>query len=549
MLIKQLDYLSPSITFYHKGYLSHKSIFSGILSVITIVFILILAGYYSFEIINRKVANTFFFNSFDEDIEPFQLNSSSLFHFLTSVKNEKGIVSNEKFDLTIFNVIGLNIYYKNYINLSQRALKQIDHWLYGYCNKEANTEGLNDLLKYDFFEGSLCIKKYYKSEEKKYYEIGNPNFTFPEISHGTFNEKNQLYNIIVQKCNNELLSNILGKEYSCKNQTEINKETRILYLYFINNYINILNYEKPNYKFFYRLESPLQNGQFTANDININPALITTHNGLILDNIEEEISYMFDRNDVYIGESENILMIYCFFLKNIKVYYERTYKRIQDVISNIGGMYQLLTLVAIYLNLIYNKYIVLFDTELLLDSSIHLEKQIHKNSVHHRNIKNKMSDLEKLKKFNDINKKSQEKRLSMQNINKNRRKQNKSERENDISYNTKSNNNFSTNNIKESEMIKNWKGKSFEKMPVKYNYNDENEKIKEKKNFCSYLYYRLTCGKENNNFKFFQKFRIKIISEEHLIRNHLNTYNLLKVAEKKRHRRSNYPIKELIKLL
>ena len=137
----------------------------------------------------------------------------------------------------------------------------------------------------------------------------------------------------------------------------------------------------------------------------------------------------------------------------------------------------------------------------------------------------------------------------MQNINKNRRKQNKSERENDISYNTKSNNNFSTNNIKDSEMIKNWKGKSFEKMPVKYNYNDENEKIKEKKNFCSYLYYRLTCGKENNNFKFFQKFRIKIISEEHLIRNHLNTYNLLKVAEKKRHRRSNYPIKELIKLL
>ena len=73
MLIKQLDYFSPSITFYHKGYLSHKSIFSGILSFITIVFILILSGYYSFEIINRKVAYTFFFNSFDEDIEPFQL--------------------------------------------------------------------------------------------------------------------------------------------------------------------------------------------------------------------------------------------------------------------------------------------------------------------------------------------------------------------------------------------------------------------------------------------------------------------------------------------
>ena len=31
----------------------------------------------------------------------------------------------------------------------------------------------------------------------------------------------------------------------------------------------------------------------------------------------------------------------------------------------------------------------------------------------------------------------------------------------------------------------------------------------------------------------YENFRIKIISEEHLIKNHLNIYNLLKVTEKK----------------
>ena len=52
-------------------------------------------------------------------------------------------------------------------------------------------------------------------------------------------------------------------------------------------------------------------------------------------------------------------------------------------------------------------------------------------------------------------------------------------------------------------------------------------------------------------FKVYENFRIKIISEEHLIRNHLNIYNLLKVTEKKRHyrRRISYQLKDLLKLV
>ena len=71
MFIKQLDYLSPNVTFYHKGHLSHNSIFSGILSIIAIIFVIILAIYYALEIINRTEPNTFYFKSFIEEQDYF----------------------------------------------------------------------------------------------------------------------------------------------------------------------------------------------------------------------------------------------------------------------------------------------------------------------------------------------------------------------------------------------------------------------------------------------------------------------------------------------
>ena len=64
------------------------------------------------------------------------------------------------------------------------------------------------------------------------------------------------------------------------------------------------------------------------NNLNFNPTNVKTHNGLILDNIEIEKSYGYQRNDVYTydnGES-NLFSLYCFWLKNNMNYYERSYK-------------------------------------------------------------------------------------------------------------------------------------------------------------------------------------------------------------------------------
>ena len=163
MFVRTLDYLSPSVTFYHKGYLSHNSIPSGILSIIAIICLIILAVYYALDIIERSDPNTFYFNTFVQDAGTIQINSTSLFHFVTAGKNIGGNYTLEDFDFTLFNIIGSNIYYRNLISMlrNSRPLQSMEFWLYGPCNKDEDGIGLEHLINYELFEKSACIKQYY----------------------------------------------------------------------------------------------------------------------------------------------------------------------------------------------------------------------------------------------------------------------------------------------------------------------------------------------------------------------------------------------------
>ena len=133
MIFKKLDFLSPTITFYYKGYLSHSSILSGIISVFSFLIIILLAIQFSFDMIKKEHPTAFYFNRFEEDAGIFPLNSSSLFHFLSLSFNKKDFIG-EGIDFQSFKIIGLEAYYHTYINIDN--ISRIDHWLYGYCNKE-----------------------------------------------------------------------------------------------------------------------------------------------------------------------------------------------------------------------------------------------------------------------------------------------------------------------------------------------------------------------------------------------------------------------------
>ena len=117
MFIKYIDYLSPRITFYYKCFLSHSSIVYWIISIISIIFIAILVVYFSLDIIQRKEPNSSYFKSFKEDAGIYQINTSSLFHFINIVKIDRGSNVYEEFDFTYFNIIGVQSYIDNYLGI------------------------------------------------------------------------------------------------------------------------------------------------------------------------------------------------------------------------------------------------------------------------------------------------------------------------------------------------------------------------------------------------------------------------------------------------
>ena len=299
------------------------------------------------------------------------------------------------------------------------------------------------------------------------------------------------------------------------------------YIYFINNYVEIINYEKPKKHFLYVVEGMLNKNEYTTNHLNFDPVQIKTHNGLIFDHIEEETLHIFERNDVFTAAKGDydIFTSYVFWLKNTMSFHERDYKRIQDVISSIGGIYQFITILAIYINSLYNNYIVLSDTESLLNSSIHYERNINlKKEIEIKHIKQKLRELknEKTKnKFSDNMNYSIEKPNS-------KSKNTKSSRiDNNLS---KSNNNMC---ITSTDIINaNQNSIDIKKIKNLDKFNNRGEREKEK-NFLGFLFFKFSCEKKENIFKIYNEFRIKMISEEHLIKNHLNIYNLLRDGKKK----------------
>ena len=545
MFIKRLDYLSPPVTFYHQGLLSHSSIISGIISVFSIVGIITFAVYFSLDIIYKNDPKTFSFNSFIEDAGMFPINASSLFHFI-SMASLSSNYENDGIDFTSFNIIGFEDYYEAY--LYNKNLTNFNHWLYGKCNNQTDTEGISYLINYNYFERSACIRKYFSKIDQKYYNTGDPKFKWPIISNGTYNKQYGIYNIIIERCQNNIIKLILGEGHECLKRPEFEEIQRNFslygeaFIYFINHYIDIKNCTNPYKKYFYEVQTFLPKNSFITNHLNFNPSTVKTHNGLIFDNIEEQSAHMFDRNDVFNMEKNEIFIAYAFRLKNGMYCNERIYKRIPDIISSIGGVYQFITIISIYINSLYNHYIVLFDTENLLYSSIHTEKRIHKKKEkgqvkEKENVNNrKLKKLDK-EKNNTENKNSLSQKIKNEKPNKNAKINNNSQSSNLFVSLDKINTNIEMNHHNNNKI----KDKNYEKKRT----------LKKRiTQFFDFLLYELSCKKRNQYFKVYRDFRIKIISEEHLIRNHLNVYNLLRITEKKRHyRRNSYQIKDLIKLV
>ena len=222
-------------------------------------------------------------------------------------------------------------------------------------------------------------------------------------------------------------------------------------------------------------------------------------------------------------------------------YYERKYKRLQDIISNIGGFYQFIAFSAVFINRFYNSFIILFDTEDLLNSSISnekyrsLKKEINyqKNLEEINNKKYHKSEINKTNNKGIFNERSFNKILNRTNI-KNKDKNNNDNTIRDTGSINRSQNitlSLKKDISKRESIIEN----------ISKNFN----------NFWKFILFKLSIGKKKNVFEFYHKFRVKLLSEEHLIKNHLNIYILLRLHKSKmsHKRRYSFQLKDLIKIV
>ena len=164
-------------------------------------------------------------------------------------------------------------------------------------------------------------------------------------------------------------------------------------------------------------------------------------------------------------------------------------------------------MVAAYINLFYNNYKALSDSEKIIYTSINKNKKMPNLSKYFQNYETSKSNNTEVGKIvnskNEINENENQKVL-------------------------KSNSNM--NNyayIKEKGYKED--SKIINNNDIGNEYNEYNQIKKEEINFCNYFRYKITCNKNNNYIKLLEIFRKKIISEEHLIKNHLNVLSLLKI--------------------
>jgi hypothetical protein len=323
----------------------------------------------------------------------------------------------------------------------------------------------------------------------------------------------------LEKCEEETLKLILGKNYKCKN------ESNMEYLFngdwgtnfnFIDHYIDVLDYKTPNRKYIYKVENTLDKDNYSINHININPTSLTTNNGVIFDNIIEELSYIFDRNDVFTekGKNDNVYMIFNIWLKNRMQYYKRIYKTIQDVISDIGGISEFITMLASYINSLYNNYKILSDFEKIISPS--LEKK--KGNTMKNNSINYETNIESEKNFKCNNELASKENVLKQDTNINNYAYIKEKCYKDDSNILSDNNEDSLKNIRNNKF-----------------------------SFSEFLINKVSFNKRNKYFEVYENFRTKIMSEEHLLKNHLDVYGLLKICELKGYElEKSYVLKDLM---
>ena len=105
----------------------------------------------------------------------------------------------------------------------------------------------------------------------------------------------------------------------------------------------MLKYEDPITKYFYRITNKLDSNLYSINHLIFNPSSLKTNKGYIVDVIINDNSFRYERNEIFTYQrTGNIYNGYSLYLNNRIEYYERSYENIEDTLSALGGIYNII---------------------------------------------------------------------------------------------------------------------------------------------------------------------------------------------------------------
>ena len=392
------DILSPEITLFYKGKVHHSSIYSAILSLISIIIIITFSIIF-LQDLKRKNPSAFFYNRFLEEIKPIPYNSTGLFHLLN--------LTDEKFPYEpnkIFTIVGIDNYMYRF---DFNDIESFDHYIYDYC-ENIDIKGIEDIILKNtiLFEKLFCVKRFYNKTNHIIYNLNNQEVPYPKLIYGASNSESSVYGIVVEKCKN---SSIINNNH-CYSEEIINKALKSLIGYsidFLDHNIIIDNYEKPNSNIYHPIKNLYSFGSgYTTNHLNFLPTMLRTNKGYFLDNEITLNSYKFSFNEkltTLFSEEENpnkgIYAAFYFWFQNQEDTFVRSYKKIQDILGSITGIARIIFLCAKGINLLIHNYIYLNDIN--SDMKYHYTKLVEKsNSINKISL---MNNIIKLKKNNNDN--------------------------------------------------------------------------------------------------------------------------------------------------
>ena len=574
--MNKIDFLSPPITLFHLEKRTHTSNVGGFLLMLMTGLCVYYILFLFYDLMVHKKLTVLFHKRFEFEAGYYSFNSSSIFHFIQIFSPEDGGYF-DKFNSKYIRA------YTTYVhsNFSYSDLDLYDHWVFDTCSEGIDNKGLESYLfdNIENFTNGVCIRYYYNSSEKKYYNLGHEKFSWPYLEHGISQKKNIYLTTIVQKCSNDsIINQIFGQCPSQKDIDDYISKYFGIYLYFTDVQVDPANYTNPVQKYFQVISTGIGNSNnFVESYLHFSPLRVKTNIGTIFGTNYDIDSFCFDFNRK--GSSDNnekyftITKYYHLMQNNVQIY-ERKYNNIFDILAEIGGLIQFIFYLFYWINYVYNKYIIAFDTNSLFFSvreeesndSININKEIKFknikkiNSDKSKNLKNKKYQNEKGKTMNNCDKNKSILGNEIKNDKENDIniiKQSKSNKKNDNYFAKYNSNNFlllennnifieKKNNLHNSVFNKrnNEKNKKTEvinkmRFSKKNLSNIIHKKEESTKSFdksiksikyFSYIEFLKTIlfKKEKESYNFIRIFRKHLLSEEHMFKTHIKVIFLEK---------------------